>query len=86
MGVFGAQSPDEIADVAGECHLSVVQLHGERSADDIVHIRGVVNADVWAVARIDGAEVVSAPRAQHRDKGWEVQRGAEGASRSCSVQ
>lgn len=70
VGVFGAQAPDEIAEVADACTLSVVQLHGERSRDEVARISELVKAEVWAVVRIAGAEVPA-----QLDELWQVAHG-----------
>jgi phosphoribosylanthranilate isomerase len=56
VGVFGAQSPDEIARICAEVQLDVVQLHGEVDADRVASVRAATGAEVWAVIRTaDGA-------------------------------
>jgi phosphoribosylanthranilate isomerase len=51
VGVFGAQSASEIADVAGEAGLDVVQLHAEPDAERIQAVRAATGREVWAVLR-----------------------------------
>ena len=51
VGVFAAQSGTEIADVAGEVGLDVVQLHGDADVDRIRQVRAATGLEVWAVVR-----------------------------------
>lgn len=52
--VFGAQSRFEIADIARQLELDVVQLHGDHSTEDIEWLRAHTDAIVWPVIRVDG--------------------------------
>jgi phosphoribosylanthranilate isomerase len=51
VGVFAAQSGTEIADVAGQVGLDVVQLHGDADVDRIREVRAATGLEVWAVVR-----------------------------------
>ena len=51
VGVFGAQSETEIADVAAEVGLHVVQLHAEPDPERIQAVRAATGLEVWAVLR-----------------------------------
>ena len=57
VGVFGAQPAGEIAEVADDLDLGVVQLHADRTAEEIEQVRRAVQREVWTVARIAAAEV-----------------------------
>lgn len=61
VGVFGSQSPDEIAAIAELVRLDVAQLHGDpdASAVELVRERTGGGLHVWGVARIDGADLPS---------------------------
>ena len=54
VAVFAAQSRTEIAQIASDLALDVVQLHGEHTADDIEWLRANVDATVWPVIRVAG--------------------------------
>lgn len=54
VGVFGEQPPAEIARVAREVTLDIVQLHGHLSAEDVRRVRGEIGTGVWAVVRVAG--------------------------------
>jgi phosphoribosylanthranilate isomerase len=54
VGVFRDQSGAEIQRVVELANLDVAQLHGEVSKRRIDELRGVVRADLWAVARVSG--------------------------------
>ncbi|HXT18831.1 MAG TPA: phosphoribosylanthranilate isomerase [Gemmatimonadaceae bacterium] len=57
VGVFGDQSPEEIATAAFEASLSVVQLHGASDPMRISRIRDQFTGEVWPVLRVAGAEL-----------------------------
>lgn len=57
VGVFGTQPIEEIVMLADELMLDVVQLHAERTPADIARVSRKAGHDVWAVARIAGAQV-----------------------------
>ena len=52
VGIFGAQSADEIGRIAGQAELDVVQLHGQTDAERIMAIRRVFAGSVWPVLRV----------------------------------
>jgi phosphoribosylanthranilate isomerase len=54
VGVFGTQTVAEIARVAREAGLQVVQLHGDTNADEIRRVRDAAQVAVWAVVRVRG--------------------------------
>jgi phosphoribosylanthranilate isomerase len=62
VGVFGAQSPAEVVDVATAAELDVVQLHGTSDAGQLEAVRRALRAtiEVWAVARVAGGELPAA--------------------------
>ncbi len=56
VGVFGTQSPEEIADVASQVGLDVVQLHGASDPERVAAVRAATGLEVWAAIRTaDGA-------------------------------
>ena len=57
VGVFGTQPIDEIVRLADELMLDVVQLHAERTPTEVAHVSRKAGYDVWAVARIAGAQL-----------------------------
>ena len=59
VGVFGSQPPAEIARVAREVGLDVVQLHGDPSPRAIDELRSKVAGELWAVVRTSGSELPS---------------------------
>ncbi len=50
-GVFAAQSPTEIADIASTVGLDVVQLHGASTPEHVQAVRAATGLEVWAVVR-----------------------------------
>jgi phosphoribosylanthranilate isomerase len=62
VGVFGTQSPEDIADVCTLVQLDVVQLHGAADPARVAAVRAATGLEVWAVVRTadgilpDGAE------------------------------
>ena len=62
VGVFGAQSPDEIGTIARDVGLDVVQLHGDPGPADVEAVRACFAGEVWAVLRCEGADVPETTR------------------------
>jgi phosphoribosylanthranilate isomerase len=57
VAVFATQSRTEIARIAAELDLDVVQLHGESSLADIQWLQTVVEGVVWPVVRVGGTSL-----------------------------
>lgn len=57
VGVFGDQTPDEIADIAARLSLSVVQLHGTADLARLGLLRGAFDGEIWLVHRVEGLDV-----------------------------
>ena len=57
VGVFGAESPERIADRANAIGLHVVQLHGDPDAAAVARVRERWTGIVWAVQRVRGSDV-----------------------------
>jgi phosphoribosylanthranilate isomerase len=51
VGVFGAQSPAEVARTARVATLDVVQLHGDPTAEYVSRLRDECELTIWAVVR-----------------------------------
>ncbi len=51
VGVFAAQSPSEIGDIASQVGLEVVQLHGDGDPDRVQAVRAATGLEIWAVVR-----------------------------------
>ena len=51
VGVFAAQSPSEIADIASHVGLDVVQLHADADPTRVEGVRAATGLEVWAVIR-----------------------------------
>lgn len=51
VGVFGGQSPREIADVASQVGLDVVQLHGASDVERVAAVRAATGLEIWAAVR-----------------------------------
>lgn len=51
VGVFGTQCEDEIARIASEAALDVLQLHGASSVERVVAVRAATGLEIWAVVR-----------------------------------
>jgi len=56
-GVFGTNSPDEIARFSEEARLDVVQLHADPTNDDVRAVRKQFSGEVWAAIRISGSHI-----------------------------
>ncbi|MEO7361484.1 MAG: phosphoribosylanthranilate isomerase, partial [Gemmatimonadaceae bacterium] len=54
VAVFATQARTEIADIAHQLALDVVQLHGDHSVEDIYWLKANSGAEVWPVIRIAG--------------------------------
>ena len=57
VGVFGAQTPDEIAVIATDLALDVVQLHADPTPADVDALRRVWEGVIWAAVRIAGTDI-----------------------------
>jgi phosphoribosylanthranilate isomerase len=53
VGVFGAQSPEAIAEIAPVAGLDVVQLHGASDVARLTAVRAATGLEVWAVVRTE---------------------------------
>ncbi|HET7457919.1 MAG TPA: phosphoribosylanthranilate isomerase [Gemmatimonadaceae bacterium] len=51
VGVFARIAPEELADIAREARLDVVQLHSDPGPGDVDAVRRHFGGEVWAVAR-----------------------------------
>lgn len=54
VGVMGEQSVAEIADLADEAGLDVVQLHADPTPDAVARVRDATGREVWAALRVAG--------------------------------
>jgi phosphoribosylanthranilate isomerase len=56
VGVMGAQSPGEIAEIVEAAVLDVVQLHADPTPDDVARVRAAAGngREVWAALRVEG--------------------------------
>lgn len=59
VGVFGAQTPDEIAGLANATGVDVVQLHGGATRESLARLRGAFGGLVWVVVHVAGAALPS---------------------------
>jgi phosphoribosylanthranilate isomerase len=59
VGVFGTNDVREIARVADEVELDVVQLHADPTPDDVHAMRSGFGGEVWAALRISGSALPS---------------------------
>jgi len=53
VGVFADQSATEIARIAKDLELDVVQLHGASPADQVEAVRQVFAGEIWRVVRVN---------------------------------
>lgn len=51
VGVFADQAPEQIAGIAAEAGLDVVQLHGVADVERVRAVRAATGLEVWAVLR-----------------------------------
>jgi len=56
-GVFGTNSPEEIARVSEEVRLDVVQLHADPTTADVRAVRKKFSGEIWAAIRIAGKHI-----------------------------
>jgi phosphoribosylanthranilate isomerase len=54
VGVFGVASVADVASIAGEVGLDVIQLHGDPEPDVVERMRPAFAGEVWAVVRVAG--------------------------------
>jgi phosphoribosylanthranilate isomerase len=66
VGVFGDQDVADIASVADEASLDVLQLHGASDDDRVAALRELFDGEVWRVLRVRGAVDDVALRAASR--------------------
>lgn len=57
VGVFADQSESEIADIAQEVGLHVIQLHGASDAERVQAVRAATGLEVWAVVRTPNGQL-----------------------------
>ncbi len=57
VGVFGTNSPEEIARASEGARLDVVQLHADPTTDDVRAIKKRFKGEVWAAIRIAGTHI-----------------------------
>jgi phosphoribosylanthranilate isomerase len=57
VGVFGTNSPDEIARSTNEVALDVVQLHADPTAADVIAVKEQFSGEVWAAVRMGDAHL-----------------------------
>ncbi|HEY6089635.1 MAG TPA: phosphoribosylanthranilate isomerase [Gemmatimonadaceae bacterium] len=57
VGVFGTNSPDEIARLSEEVRLDVVQLHADPTTADVRAVRNKFGGEIWAAIRIAGKHI-----------------------------
>jgi phosphoribosylanthranilate isomerase len=57
VGVFGTNSPDEIARASEAACLDVVQLHADPTPSEVRSIRKNFRGEVWAAIRIAGHHI-----------------------------
>lgn len=55
VGVFGAQTDEQIADIASLLGLDVVQLHGDAAPERIARVRRRFGGEIWPVLRLAGS-------------------------------
>lgn len=57
VGVFGTNSPDEIAKVTDEVELDVLQLHADPAPADVIALRERFAGHIWAAVRLGHAHI-----------------------------
>jgi phosphoribosylanthranilate isomerase len=62
VGVFADQPVDEIARVAGDVGLDIVQLHGAADSARVDRLRRAFDGQIWAVERVTGAAIAPSLR------------------------
>lgn len=51
VGIFADQAPGQIAEIASEVGLDVIQLHNVGDAERVQAVRGATGLEIWAVLR-----------------------------------
>lgn len=59
VGVFGHAAPEEVTRRAERLGLDIVQLHADPDAETVARVRSIWPGRIWAVRRLDGAEIPS---------------------------
>lgn len=62
VGVFVNQAMAEVAAIANQLALPVVQLHGQETDADIAQLRQLYSGQIWKAITVDGAAVQQADR------------------------
>ena len=57
VGVFGTNSPEDVARVAAEAGLDVVQLHADPTGADVIAVRERFKGEIWGAVRIGDAHM-----------------------------
>lgn len=57
VGVFGRQPPDELARIARQTKLDVIQLHADPTVQAVAAARRATGLPIWAAIRLAGAEL-----------------------------
>jgi phosphoribosylanthranilate isomerase len=63
VGVFGAQSIEEVARSAHACRVDVVQLHGGATVASVGALRALFGGGIWVVLRLAPGEALPADAA-----------------------
>lgn len=57
VGVFGLQTPGEVATIVHEAALDIAQLHADPTPAQVEAVRAAGVGEVWGVIRVRGADV-----------------------------
>jgi len=60
VGVVGRESPRQIASLAHDAGVDVVQLHGDQTPEALRDLRAAWKGEVWWVARVEGPSIPAA--------------------------
>ncbi len=57
VGVFGTNDSDDIAEIAEEAGIDVVQLHADPGMSEVEALRRRFDGEIWAAIRIPGSHI-----------------------------
>lgn len=68
VGVFVNESCEQIVQLARLCRLSVIQLHGEESEQDIQYVKAHTSCTIWKALRVRTQQDIQQSTSLHPDR------------------